>query len=326
MSGDREDWRPSARLERLQRRAALLGLARDYFARRGAMEVDTPVVIGHAVTDINIESSEVHIAGSSGPPRYLHTSPEYAMKRLLAAGSGDIYQICHVVRGAEQGRLHNQEFTLIEWYRVGWPMRRLMQEVATLLRTLLGDALAGDASFVSYVDALRTGLGVDALTASDTELADCAAAQGFDAGLIMRCGRDQLLDLLMGARVGPTLGRDGLSFVHRYPASQAALARLDPDDPRVALRFEVYCRGIELANGFEELGDAAEQRARFEADRCQRQRRNLPMHVADERLLTALAHGLPPCSGVAVGFDRVLMLACGASRLEEVLPFAADRA
>lgn len=326
MSGVRADWRPSASLENLRRRAAMLAATRNYFAAHEVLEVDTPLVVGHAVTDVNIASSRVAIAGAVDARHYLHTSPEYAMKRLLASGSGDIYQICHVVRGAEQGVIHNREFTLVEWYRLGWSARQLMDEVATLLRLLLGPELTGRIEFRSYATVMRDALGVDPLAASDTELADCAARQGFDGNLLSRCGRDELLDLLMGARVGPTLGNDGLCFVHQYPASQAALARLDPQDVRVALRFEVYCRGIELANGFEELADAAEQRARFAADGRERQRRGLPQYAPDERLLAALAHGLPACSGVAVGFDRVVMLAAGASHIEQVLPFAADRA
>jgi len=326
MSGSRADWRPSASLENLRRRAVMLATARSYFATHGVLEVDTPLVVGHAVTDINIASSSVDIAGAVHARHYLHTSPEYAMKRLLAAGSGDIYQICHVVRGAEQGVLHNREFTLIEWYRLGWSVRQLMDEVATLLRLLLGPDLAGRVDCTAYATVMRDALGVDPLVASDADLAGCAARQGFDGNLLSRCGRDELLDLLMGTRVGPTLGNDGLCFVHHYPASQAALARLDPQDARTALRFEVYCRGIELANGFEELADAAEQRARFEADRRERQRRGLPQYAPDERLLAALTHGLPACSGVAVGFDRVVMLAAGASHIEQVLPFAADRA
>jgi lysyl-tRNA synthetase class 2 len=179
---------------------------------------------------------------------------------------------------------------------------------------------------LSYADALRQHAGCDPLGATDDELAAAARAQGFDAALLARCTRDELLDLLMGARVGPRLGHGELCFVHRYPGSQAALARLDPDDSQVALRFELYAEGIELANGFEELGDAGEQRRRFEADRRERARCGLPQHEPDERLLAALAHGLPPCAGVAVGFDRVLMLAAGACQIADVLPFTSERA
>jgi lysyl-tRNA synthetase class 2 len=242
------------------------------------------------------------------------------MKRLLAAGSGDIYQLCHVFRGDEQGALHAAEFTLLEWYRSGWGMDRLIDEVEALLRALLPQALP-PAERRSYRDLLREHAGCDPLTDSDAQLADCAASLGFDAPLLRRLDRDGVLDLLMGAHIGPRLGRAGPCFVHRYPASQAALARLDPQDARVALRFELYVQGVELANGFEELADAAEQRRRFENDRQCRAARGLPVPEIDERLLAALAHGLPACSGVALGFDRLVMLACGARSLDEVLSF-----
>jgi lysyl-tRNA synthetase class 2 len=280
--------------------------------------------VRHAVTDPRLHSVSAQWPG--GDSAFLHTSPEYAMKRLLAAGSGDIYQICHVFRGAEQGPLHNGEFTLIEWYRVSWSMPQLMDEVAALVQALLSPAGPLPVRSLSYADALRQYASCDPLGATDDELATAARAQGFDAALLARCTRDELLDLLMGARVGPKLGHGELCFVHRYPASQAALARLDPEDPRLALRFELYAEGIELANGFEELGDAGEQRGRFEAERRERIRCGLPPHEPDERLLAALLHGMPPCAGVAVGFDRVLMLAAGVRQIADVLPFTSERA
>jgi elongation factor P--(R)-beta-lysine ligase len=245
------------------------------------------------------------------------------MKRLLAAGSGDIYQICHVVRGLERGRQHNAEFTLIEWYRVGYTLDRLMSEVDTLVRHLLGDvAFSITSERLTYRDAFLRELRLDPFTASLEELAAAANTLGFAE----TAGRDELLELLMGAVIGPRLGRDALTFIYDYPASQAALARLNPDDPRTALRFELYCRGIELANGFEELASAPEQRARFEHDNQERQRRGLPIYAIDDRLLAALESGLPPCAGVALGFDRTLMLAADAGHIDEVLAFPTDRA
>jgi len=320
-----DHWRPGISLPLLRQRATLLQRTRDFFAARAVLEVDTPMAVHRTVSDPHVHSLALApVAGDRGN-RFLHTSPEYAMKRLLAAGSGDIYQICHVFRGDEQGPLHNSEFTLIEWYRIGFSMRQLIDEVAALSLDLLGKA-SQPIELLSYQQAFMRVLGCDPLTASDTGLAECARAQGLDAALVERCSRDELLDLLMGAHVGPTLGRSGLCFVHGYPASQASLAKLDPADPRIALRFELYANGIELANGFEELGDAAEQRARFAADREQRRSHGLPMHDADECLLQALEQGLPPCSGVAMGFDRLMMLAVGARSLEQVLTFTADRA
>jgi lysyl-tRNA synthetase class 2 len=256
-----------------------------------------------------------------GDRYFLHTSPEYAMKRLLAAGIGDIYQICHVVRGLERGRLHNAEFTLIEWYRLGFSLEDLMDEVETLVLALLGATRPGER--VSYREAFIRELALDPLAADLAELQRAARASGFDPAC---AGRDELLDLLMATRVGPKLGAHALTFVHRYPASQAALAELDPHDARCALRFELYCEGVELANGFKELASGVEQRARFEQDRQERRKRGLPAPESDERLLAALDAGLPDCAGVALGFDRVVMLATGAQNIDAVLPFPTERA
>jgi lysyl-tRNA synthetase class 2 len=330
-----DDWRPSASAERLRQRAALLQRVREFFAARALTEVDTPLVVNAPVSDVHIHSATVRLstdpaAGAAAAPLYLHTSPEYAMKRLLAAGSGDIYQICHVVRGFECGRLHNPEFTLIEWYRVGFSLAGLMDEVEALVRELLGANAPAAGERLSYRDAFLRELGLDPLTAPETALAQAAqplALGGARATSATGPGmsRDDWLELLMGAMVGPRLGKGTLTFVHSYPASQAALARLDPHDPRVAQRFELYCGGIELANGFHELASAAEQRARFEADNLQRRRLGLPVSPLDERLLAALGQ-LPDCAGVALGFDRTLMLAVGAVSIEEVLAFPTARA
>jgi lysyl-tRNA synthetase class 2 len=340
-----DDWRPSATRAHLGTRAALLRRAREFFAGRSILEVDTPLVVNAPVSDVHIHAATVALASDPGappdavppPPLYLHTSPEYAMKRLLAAGSGDIFQICHVVRGDEGGRLHNPEFTLIEWYRIGFSLSALMDEVEALVRDLLGAAAPDRSERLSYRDAFVRELALDPLTASAAELARAAEPLGFRDGAPGETGaaaqsapegldRDGWLELLMGGRVGPRLGHRALTFVHGYPASQAALARLDPADPRVAQRFELYIGGIELANGFHELAASDEQRARFMRDNEERRRRRLPAAPLDERLLAALAAGLPDCAGVALGFDRVVMLATGATHIEEVLPFPTARA
>jgi lysyl-tRNA synthetase class 2 len=328
----------------LERRASALAQVRAFFAKRSVIEVDTPIIVNAPVTDVHIHSAEVHFindpAMGSGAFRrfFLHTSPEFAMKRLLAAGSGDIYQICHVARGLERGRHHNAEFTLIEWYRNGYTLEQLMHEVDGLARAVLGPiALPFATQYVTYRDAFVNALGVDPLEAPLAELQAAALDLGFTLPTaqpapnarradLADSTRDELLDFLMAAHIGPRLGRKALTFIHRYPASQAALARLDHSDPRVALRFELYCQGIELANGFHELAAAPEQRARFEHDLAERARRGLPTHGLDERLLAALSHGLPDCAGVALGFDRLLMLATGATHIDEVLPFPTDRA
>jgi lysyl-tRNA synthetase class 2 len=317
-------WRPTATLTTLRLRAQALAETRAFFAARQVLEVDTPLLVRHAVTDVHIHSAQVRLPGHDAG-LFLHTSPEYAMKRLLAAASGDIYQIAHVVRGDEAGRWHNAEFTLIEWYRCGYSMSQLIDELGQLARVLLALPEATP-RVMSYSQAFQNLLHCEPLTASDTELRELAIVQGLEPETAMRCERDELLDWLMGTAVGPRLGLDNLCVVHRYPVSQAALARVDAADSRVALRFELYYRGVELANGFEELADADEQRLRFEADRHERARRGLPQPAIDQSLLDALAAGLPAVSGVAVGFDRMLMLRIGARCIDEVLPFPLARA
>jgi lysyl-tRNA synthetase class 2 len=319
------EWRPAAGLDVLRLRAALLARTRAFFAARGVLEVETPVLAQATVTDLHLASLETRIAGQSGR-YYLQTSPEYAMKRLLAAGSGDIYQVCKVFRDRESGRHHNPEFTLIEWYRLGMDHHALMDEVAALLSELLGPRLAAPSERITYREAFGRVLGLDPFAASPAALAALAEERtGIRAGPLA-ADRDACLDLLMGAIVGPTLGRNRLTFVHGYPASQAALARVLAGAPPVAARFEAYAAGQELCNGFHELGDAVEQRRRFEADRAERARRDLPVPPLDERLLAALAAGLPDAAGVAVGFDRVVMLAAGKDSLREVLAFPVDEA
>lgn len=319
------NWQPTAPIAMLQQRAVLLRLTREFFAERGVMEVDTPALVRHPVSDVHIHSARVQLPGHPAT-LYLHTSPEYAMKRLLAAGSGDIYQIAHVFRADERSRIHNAEFTLIEWYRCGFSMSRLMQEVAELTHRILRCPANAPYDALTYAQAFEQALGIDPLQATEPRLRDLATRHGLDVALTLRCTRDELLDWLMAAAVGPGLGSERLCFVHRYPASQAALARLDGADPRVALRFELYHRGVELANGFEELADADEQRRRFELDNAQRVRRGLPTADLDETLLAALAAGMPAVSGVALGFDRTLMLSAGADTIGEVLSFDLDRA
>jgi elongation factor P--(R)-beta-lysine ligase len=232
------------------------------------------------------------------------------------------------VRGAESGRLHNPEFTLIEWYRLGFSLDLLMDEVESLVRVLLAEATAAHSrrERLSYREAFLRELAIDPLTASEETLAAAADSLGFRPAPTRPARRDELLELLMGAHVGPRLGRNALTFVYGYPASQAALARLDPADAQVAERFELYCDGVELANGFHELASVDEQRSRFEADNTARQRSGLAVVPLDERLLAALAAGLPDCAGVALGFDRTLMLAVGARHIDEVLPFPTARA
>jgi lysyl-tRNA synthetase class 2 len=318
------NWRPQATHATLRRRAAMLAAARAFFAARGVLEVETPILSAAAVSDPQLESLAVSVAGLPGE-FYLQTSPEYAMKRLLAAGSGDIYQICKVFRDAELGRWHNPEFTMIEWYRLGLDDAALMDEVEALLGALLEpQRTLPRAERLAYSAALERHAGVDAHHASDAQLTAAAERHGIACG--GELDRDAKLDLLMGLVVGPRLGLDRPCFICDYPASQAALARLKPGVPAVAARFELYLDGVELANGFHELTDAAEQRARFRRDLELRRRRGQAQRPVDAHLLAALEHGMPDCAGVALGFDRLVALALGADSLAQSMSFTIDNA
>jgi len=313
-------WRPGADWTVLAMRARTLAAARGWFAARGITEVDTPVLTARGVTDPNIESVRAELAVTPGRHWFLHTSPEYAMKRLLAAGAPDIYQICHVFRDGEHGRHHQPEFTMIEWYRHAQDLDDVVADTLSLLATLLAPSL-GDLGTATrrHRDAFREAAGVDPLTADEQTVLAAAVAAGGGAAVT---DRDAALDFLMGTRVAPALAAPRtLTALTHYPAAQAALAALDPADARLALRFEVFLDGRELANGFVELTDANEQRARFEADRAARRARGSADMLPDEQLLAALAHGLPRTAGVAVGFDRVLMAATGIDDIRRVQSF-----
>jgi lysyl-tRNA synthetase class 2 len=321
------NWRPGASLAALQTRAAMLGRARQFFAQRSVLEVETPILSAAAVSDPQLQSLHTQVAGIA-EPRYLQTSPEYAMKRLLAAGSGDIYQVCKVFRDEEQGRWHNPEFTMIEWYRLGFDDAALMDEVEALLKAMLqGLRALPSAERLTYSAAVQRHAGVDAFNADDDALTAAAVRHG------IRCDstldRDAKLDLLMGLVVGPRLGVERPCFICDYPVSQAALARVKQGATpgvaqAVAARFELYLDGIELANGFHELANAAEQRARFLADLKTRAARGQVQPPLDENLLAALQHGLPDCAGVALGFDRLVAVTLGAKRLSEAMSFTID--
>jgi lysyl-tRNA synthetase class 2 len=312
-----------ASLETLRRRAAMLAAIRAFFAARGVLEVETPALSSAGVTDPAIESITAS-ARTLGAPQYLQTSPEFAMKRLLAAGSGDIYQLCRVFRDDELGRWHQPEFTLLEWYRVGWDEQRLMTEVAELVVSALAAAAPGAASAarrvmrLTYVQALSAALGAppDAPTA---ELVRLLARQGIDVPANL--SHDAVLDLAFATVVLRSFDASAVTLVYDYPASQAALARLKPTTPPVAARFEAFCGGIELANGFHELADAVEQRHRFVSDVATRRAAGRHAPPLDEDLLRALP-SLPDCAGVALGFDRLVALATGHDELEAVLSFA----
>jgi lysyl-tRNA synthetase class 2 len=319
-------WPPTAPMANLQARAAVLAGIRAFFARRGVLEVETPALASTAVTDPNLASMETRFLGpgaGDGRTLYLQTSPELHMKRLLAAGAGPIYQICRAFRDGEAGRRHNPEFTILEWYRPGWDHHRLMDEIDELVADVLGVPAA---ERLTYAGAFHRHAGVDPHHATDDEILSRLRDAGGAPADVSGLDRDDLLNLLLERVVEPGLGRGRPTFLHDYPASQAALARVRPGDPPLAERFELYVEAVELANGFHELEDASEQRRRFVADIEARRRRGLPEVPMDERFLACLDHGLPPCSGVALGVDRLVMLACGASSLDQVLAFPFDRA
>ncbi len=317
-------WRPGATHAALRRRAALVARARDFFASRAVLEVDTPILSAAGVSDPQIESLTTRVRGLAAPS-YLSTSPEFPMKRLLASGIGDIYQLCKVFRDGERGRWHNPEFTLLEWYRLGFDDTALMSEVESLVRELLApERVLAPAERLTYAESIRRHAGVDPHTCSDAELDRAAATHGIACAAEL--DRDAKLDLLMGLLVGPKLGAGRPCFICDYPASQASLARLKPGLPRVAARFELYLDGIELANGFHELCDASEQRSRFLGDLEIRRARGQPQPPLDEHLLAALAAGMPDCAGVALGFDRLVAVALQASRLSEAIAFSIDEA
>ncbi len=327
-----ESWRPTATLEALHARAELYGSVRSFFGARGVLEVETPILSRHATVDRHIDSFGVFTpAGMSAartpPALWLQTSPEFAMKRLLAAGSGPIYQIARVFRVDEQGRHHNPEFSMLEWYRPDFDHHRLMDEVAALIAHC---GIPAASTRLSYREAFERHAGFDpfALDAGALQLRFRQRGLGVPEGLSDdECADvDLWLDLWMSHVVGPHLGREAPEFVYDFPASQAALARVRPGTPPVAERFELFWHGIELANGFHELADAAEQEARFAADTAWRTARGRTVPPYDAHLIDALRAGLPDCAGVALGLDRLLMLASGCQRLDAVLAFPADRA
>jgi lysyl-tRNA synthetase class 2 len=305
-------------------RADILARIRAFFAARGVLEVETPVLAHHPATDPHIHSLHTRCSGPgvpAGETLYLQTSPEFAMKRLLCAGAGPIYQVARVFRDDERGRLHNPEFTLLEWYRPGFDHHALMDEVAALVCAVL--ELPPASERLGYAEVFRAHLGLDPHAAATAELAACAHDHGLDAATL---DRDACLDLLLSHLIQPRLGIERPFFLYDYPASQAALARLRGEGSPVGERFELYLHGIELANGYHELGDAGEQRARFMQDSERRRALGLPVLPIDERLLAALEHGLPDCAGVALGLDRLVMLAAGVRDIDEVMAFTTPRA
>ncbi len=322
-------WHPerlAARLPYLRRRAALTAATRAFFAGRGYTEVETPYAVATPGEEVHLRPFRTERESPDGTrhPLWLHTSPEFGMKRLLVGGAGPIFQLARVWRNGEGGRTHLPEFTMLEWYRPGLSFAGLMDETEALLRATLppvvtvGKVTTDLSRFdrITVADAFYHHAGADVLTTAGD-----AAALARNANATLRDGEDweDLFFRLLLERIEPQLGRAHPTFLTHWPIAQAALARPDPDDPRVALRFELFVCGMELANAFDELTDATQQQARFAHDRARRHALTGEAWPMDTGLLAAMRHGLPPCAGAALGFDRLAMLATGAARIEDVL-------
>lgn len=314
------DWPPRGSVTALRQRAHTLTVAREFFAAREVLEVETPVLCRYPTTDVFIESLSVMQTG-----HWLRTSPEHHMKRLLAHGAPDIYQIGKVFRAGERGTRHEPEFTMAEWYRLGFDLDAMIDETCAFIGALTESVgyVVGATQIHDYnlLFSAVTGHSADAPVSTLTAIA--ATAPGYSGELAAQLGEDRSawLDFIASHLLYPSLPDSGLQVVRDFPAEQAMLARLRPDNPAVAERFEVFCNGLELANGFRELADAGEQRERFTRDNTRRQQAGRPVMPVDELLLGALDAGLPDCSGVAVGIDRVLLVAGGHKAIAETLSF-----
>ena len=315
-----ETWRPTATVAQLRARSKIITQIRTFFAERDVLEVDTPLLCRVTATDPHLHSVSVPL--NNGTLGYLQTSPEFPMKRLLASGFGSIYSLGKAFRGDESGRYHNLEFTILEWYRLSFDHHRLMDEMDALLQLVLGTAAA---TRVSYRDIFLDKLSIDPFNTTVIELKRAAENAGLNAHDLSN-DLDTWLQLLMSHLIEPQLGTVNPHFIYNFPPSQAALAKIRHDGTHlVGERFEVYYRGVELANGYHELTDAAEQRSRIEADNKQRNAMHLPELPIDEHLLSALAQGMPECAGVALGVDRLVMLALNAKHINEVIAFPFER-
>ncbi|MBT8129403.1 MAG: EF-P lysine aminoacylase GenX [Gammaproteobacteria bacterium] len=317
-----EGWQPAASLQILQTRARMLQDIRVFFAQRGVLEVETPLLSSACTTDPHLHS---FVTRYRQQRLYLNTSPEYFMKRLLAAHGQAIYQVCKAFRDDESGPQHNPEFSLLEWYRPGFDMFHLMDELTELVQTLGRGGAIGSAGFrqLSYADAFKQATAINPHGTSADECRQYAVTHNIEQPVGLEDNVDEWLDWLLTQCVIPSFPANSYTYIYDYPRSQAALAKLhkDVDGSNVAARFELFYGATELANGFDELLDADEQRRRFQQETDERQRAGLAPGVIDERLLEALSYGLPACSGVALGLDRLLMLLAGKTKLDHVLAF-----
>jgi len=322
-------WAPAGDLKQLHRRAQMLAKIRSFFAQRAVLEVETPLLCHATGTDPQLDFfSSIYHCVPDEKRMYLQTSPEFAMKRLLAAGSGSIYQICKAFRNGESGRYHNPEFAILEWYRVDFSLQQLMAETAELLIHVLDDYdLTENSVNVSYRQLFKEVTGLDALVfclesyqsyAQNHAIPDALGLCEDDHGL--------WLDFIFSHKVQPLLSQYSLCMVHGYPAIQSSLARINAQNPLIADRFEVFINGIEIGNGFLELADSQEQEMRFDREIAIRVKQGLPTVHKDYYFLAALSAGLPDCSGIAIGLDRLLMIAANVESLTDVIAFPFDQA
>lgn len=305
------------RLSILRDRARMLSISRHFFAEKNILEVDCPIITQGAPVDAHID---LVTADNLGEIRYMHSSPEYGMKRLISEGIGDIYQLSHVFRAGEVSSKHNPEFMMAEWYRMGLPFEQMILETCDYISLFLGDL---PIEILSYREVFQKFVNIDYVHATKSDLIACLENHGIQPydGLLEE-GRDAILNLILGAVIEPLLGSNSLFVLSSYPSTQAALAMTQvKGDEVIAERFEVYYQGIELANGYHELVDANEQKGRFEKSNQLRLTLNKAALPVDELFLSALASGLPDCCGVAVGFDRLMMLRHQSSTIEKVIPF-----
>ncbi len=320
-------WQPSCSIELLQLRARMLQRIRVFFAERNVLEVETPLLSHASSTDAQLHFfTTFYETSANRQPLFLQTSPEFAMKRLLAAGSGSIFQICKAFRNGEAGRFHNPEFTMLEWYRINFDLTELMTEVESLFDFLFDGQLAPPLR-LSYQTVFEQFTGLNALIFSFEDYSTFAKkANLIDA--IKICGDNHVLwlDFLFSFCVQPYLGEKGLCLIQDYPACQSSLARLNANNPLITERVEVFLHGIELGNGYHELTDFFEQNRRFDAEIEIRCRENLPAAIKDENLLAALKNGLPNCAGIALGLDRILMILAKMQKISDVLSFDIERA
>lgn len=313
-----DDWKSSMTRQQLVARNNIIRKIRDFFEARGVIEVETPILSNAAVTDVHLDSFTTEYLGRN---LYLNTSPEYHMKRLLACNSGSIFQICKCFRYEPTSKKHNPEFTMLEWYRTGYKLQRLLDEVEDLFKLFFDIEIL---ERYTYDFTFKKFLGISALDATQEQLATMAANLGLVNAQEM--DKDSLLEFLFSSHIEPHLGMQNPVAIYNYPATQAALAQITPEDPRTAQRAEVFYKGMELANGFFELTDVVQQEERFKLDLVERKEEGKDLIKPDLRFLAALNHGMPSSAGIALGLDRFIMLALNAPKISQVMTFTVDNA